>query len=400
MSTFIIDNLRDATVLEPPGDECNHGGTPDERKEGDKEEHLIFIDPPLHIHTEKVMTPVFLDPRASGPPVSDQEIADLVATLNVSATEMRRLASAEQRTPEWHAARRNRIGASRSYAATGKFYKAPYAEVVEGCLWGSTLAASFACKHGTEKEPLCEAAAIEGYKAQVNAKVREENAALQAQGRTGEFVPHIVDIQVAHEGTLIWPRHPMFNASIDGVAFVRYSDGKWDCFGCEWKCPLIKHGYRGSVPVEYYWQMQQQLTIYEDSGHLMYMLTERGINVETDMVPGWKWRSMFGVWQNGIIIQRQFVPFDKPAFMAHAQKVRHIYMTQYMPRWVRKERGEVQCPCIDWAPDIHVGPQGDTVLSGEEEEPYCSVSEDEGEVIVAKKRRGLVVTRDMMEGME
>ena len=317
----------------------------------------VFIDPPLHIHESKIIDMDVVDAFANGPSTITQEEMDgVLARLAIDVEEMRKACRVEQRTPQWHAYRKYRVGSSRSYAATGKSYKTPYSHFVGDLLYGSMQdgPVGFACLQGTRNEPLCEAGALQTYQ-------RDENARCKAL-----HIPAIRHIEVVHEGTLIWPRHPMFNASIDGVAFVQYEDDKWDVFGCEWKCPLMKGGYKGSVPIEYYYQVQQQLTIYEDSGHLYYLMAQRDIDPSQDMVVGWKWRSMFAVWQRGVILQRQFIPWDKPKFMTHVEEVKALYMKHVVPRIIRMERGEIQFPCIDWAPPLVLDDPVD-VLSDEDD---------------------------------
>ena len=139
-------------------------------------------------------------------------------------------------------------------------------------MWGSVAnPVGWACLNGTRNEPNCEKATILNYCEALN----RENVDRVVEGEVGEWNDGIVGgtdrteyvsrrgsedwvqyCAVLHEGTLVWPENPMISASTDGVAILQTRDGKWDCFMCEWKCPLSAHGYRSSVPIEYMYQMQ------------------------------------------------------------------------------------------------------------------------------------------------
>lgn len=274
--------------------------------------------------------------------ITEADVQAFLDSLSVTRDDVLHAVHVKQRSPEWLRLRLDRIGASVSHAFRGTTTKCTWSDTATAMLFGSgNLSASFACSHGTRNEPRCEAAAIEDYYRETNAAAIAANA------------PTIDDYTMVHEGTLIWPRHPMFNASTDGIAIVKFTDGKYDCFACEWKCPLSPQGYSGKVPIEYYYQMQQQLTIYKDSGHLEYLLKQRGIDMSKDMVDGWKWRAMFGVWHK-VLIHRQFIAHNEEAFMKHVQYVRDIYIQHYAPRAILRNRGVLRRPCIDVQPDLEI----------------------------------------------
>lgn len=306
----------------------------------------IFIDPPLHIEEEtpedKCKFHAFR--HGIGPAVSEEECQAKWDSLFLSDQEILDATKVEQRSPEWHALRLHRIGASVTYAFLGGCKMNLSPDIMQSMLYGSAVSTipTFAMEHGTRCEPLCERDVMRGY-------VQDENRRAKETGS-----PRVSQCILEHEGTLIWRRYPMFNASIDGIAFVQYEDGKWDAFGCEWKCPMKKYGYNGVVPVKYYYQMQQQLTIYWDNGHIQRLLRDKGIDLGTDMVEGWAWRSMFGVWQKGFVLQRQFVPHDPERYMAHAETVVRRYKEHFIPRWVQRDRGDIAMPATDWMPSLHI----------------------------------------------
>lgn len=326
-------------------------------KEEEEEEHAgvgtrtprlaVFINPPLSISYGRVLDSASTCRFDSGPQaVTEEEINAVMRMIAVTTEMMHAAALVEQRTDAWHALRRNRVGASSTYAFLGAYDKTPQSKVMKDMMWGSDAGGavtSFAMRQGTLNEPKCEAAAIASWRAEADAAA--------AEGR----VPAVVSVEVVHEGTLICSRWPFLNASIDGVCIVKYANGKWDCWGCEWKCPQMRRGYQGQVPVQYYWQQQQQMALYDVSGHLRELLEERGVDMDKDMVDGWKWRSMFAVWRPpNLLIQRQWVPYHKEAFLEHAERVRHVYRTQYAPRLVHKQRGLLEPPAINWHPPLDV----------------------------------------------
>lgn len=355
----------------------SHGGKVEEEQEGGdgaaqsarvRSRVTVFINPPLTLSygppLDSASTRRF-DQGAQA--VTPEEVDAIMEMIAVTLQDTRDAAAVLQRTDAWHALRRNRVGASSTYAFLGMFDKATQAQIMISMMWGSLNAATFAMRMGTLNEPKCEAAAIASWRAEAEKKAAAGTA------------PALASLEVVHEGTLICERWPFLNASIDGVCIVKYVDGTCDAWGCEWKCPQKRSGYGGQVPVQYYWQQQQQLALYDVSGHLRELLAARGIDMDRDMVPGWKWRSMFAVWRPpNVLLQRQWVPYHKAAFLEHAERVRHVYATQYAPRLVHKMRGILKEGEIDWHPTLRVrtGVGGGTqIFEGEEEGGGASARE-------------------------
>ena len=339
----------------------------------------VFIFPELRIKPSLLPEdPPFddvFDETGQGPPVSAEEIREAFEQqVAVTPQFVTDALSFNQGTPEWLKARMNRVGASVFNSWRGVCAEAPRARSMRASMYlnGGEEEVGFACRQGSRNEPLCEAAALALYQ-------KRENAA------AGEDEPVIKHIDVDHEGTLVWHRFPMFNASTDGIAWVEYSNGKVDVFNCEWKCPLTRGGYGGYVPESYWYQMQQQMTIYRDSRRLHELAKARGWNLERDLVPGWTWRTMFGVYQDGATIQLQFVQHEEAKYMEEMEKVRHTYMTQYMPRLVRMLRGDVSCPCIDWMPPCDVSIDMELSDDSSDEDAHDAVSSEEDEALGSVK---------------
>ena len=264
------------------------------------------------------------------------------------------IVNAPQRTPAWFLARKHRCTASRVNAFLGGSMNSTREEAMASMAYTSEerhAPTTFAMRRGTMLESQCEKANIMHY------IYRSTHSAWHTCANKMTHPPLIDSITVYHEGMAVWKEYPFLGASSDGIAFVKMSNGKWDCFNCEWKCPMKKGGYGGCVPVDYWYQMQQQMGIYWESKRIHKLATSMGISLDMDMVPGWTWRTMFGVFQDRASIQNQFVPYNKGMFMRMVHAAHHVYWTQYAPRVWMLRKGLISPPSMNFvkplAPSSH-----------------------------------------------
>lgn len=264
--------------------------------------------------------------------VSEEEAAATYERNTVITAEQQEEAvTADQRTDSWAKYRLDRASASRicsfigGYGKTDEERKYHQEECMAGMLHGNAVHTllgrnTFAMQQGTKKEPRCEACC--------------KDLLERMYGDTAESVTML------HEGSLISLSKPWVSASSDGLAIIKLIDGTAEVLNLEFKCPLGDYG--GKVYPQYYAQMQMQMGVYYEEGRLQKLMKEEGV---TKLVKGWKWRTLFCVYRDGVgLTQHNYVDFNPKWFRDVVEKAREIYMGDYVYRMALRDRGDLKPP--------------------------------------------------------
>lgn len=229
-----------------------------------------------------------------------QEQVELLRTVQVTTAERNKIMSYPQRSDEWLQARKNRITASNFGAARSHSkYENPRG-VVKKMLWGG-FKGNAATRYGAKYEDVAAKAYIKFMKSRLGP--------LETFG-------------VSFPNLIVSLKYPWAGVSPDGFVYDRGVKG-----GLEIKCPFKQTLYP-YIPSMYYDQIQGTM------GFLGLKFWD------------------FVVWTPERTQIRRY-KFDEAYWNTQLfPKLEKFYMTEYLPRAVLKQRGELQHGEID--PSLHI----------------------------------------------
>jgi putative phage-type endonuclease len=233
------------------------------------------------------------------PQQQEHTSAELVlASLQLTHEQSNSILRMNQGTPEWLAARQNRLTASNFGAAVGVNRYCSPKSLCKQMLW-KEFKGNVATQWGTE----------------------HENEARQAYIQQMQSVYPNVLIRVEEVGLYIKPEHPWLGSSPDGIVYTEDENGKQERFLLEIKCPFKKQ-YYAEIPSYYYAQVQGIMALME----LPYC--------------------DFVVWIPSSGVQIQRIEFNPPFWNDMFLKLKSFYFDFYLPLLVRKLNGELEHGCI------------------------------------------------------
>lgn len=249
--------------------------------------------------------------------VTKEDKRKFLRRLVVTDEEILRIANYEQRSPEWHEARKYRLTGSNFGAAADHYkdkQKTP-AILLSDMLWPGKFKGNAATQYGTDREPFIHQV-VETY--------------MNTTGKTS----NTQEVVLEECGLIVCKEHPWLGVSPDDFILIYDSATKKMNVGlAEYKAPYQKKQFYPVCPHYYYDQFQGQMAVARSFLKLRYP------HIELEEESG-TW-TKFCVWTPHAT-QVNHYRLDEAYWADLFKKLKKFYIDTVVPRFILKERGVLQ----------------------------------------------------------